>query len=478
MRRLTPIFTIFLLVQSLQLQAQSLSLEQAAHLTFQHNPTIQAAEYNTLAARRNSQAARGLYAPKIALHGAWIHTQKDIGIDFNSLKPLFSQFDISSLLGLDWNLTIQNRSFGFLEADITVPIFTGGKIIAANRAAQSIFKATSAEEQAIKAEIFTTLVERYFGHTFAQQVLKVRQQVVKTISEHLQEAEVMFDNGVITKADVLFLRYRLAEALQQQSTAENSLKLSQQALQSTLSADSLGNLSTKLFYIEDIGSITKFKESAELSNHKLEYAHQMQQAAQQNINICRAAFMPQIAAMGGGAITHNVTNIIPRWAVGIGVSFTIFDGTIREYKYLAAKSMCSAVKQKREVAENDIILLVESLYNTVTDAINRIKTARTSIDFTSELLHYRRQAFAEGVATSAQVSDAITAQAVAQIELIEAVYLFDSTLAKLLEAAGLTESYFDYSNSVNRQIVDYEKYKEDNSTYHSGNYCSSDNCNK
>ena len=167
MRRLTPIFTIFLL-QSLHLQAQPLSLEQAAHLTFQHNPTIQAAEYNTLAAKRNSQAARGLYAPKITLHGAWIHTQKDIGIDFNSLKPLLSQFNISSLLGLDWSLTIQDRSFGFLEADITVPIFTGGEIIAANRAAQSIFKATSAEEQAIKAEIFTTLVERYFGHTFAQ----------------------------------------------------------------------------------------------------------------------------------------------------------------------------------------------------------------------------------------------------------------------------------------------------------------------
>ena len=128
--------------------------------------------------------------------------------------------------------------------------------------------------------------------------------------------------------------------------------------------------------------------------------------------------------------------------------------------------------------KNDIILLVESLYNTVSDAINRIKTARASIDFTSELLHYRRQAFAEGIATSAQVSDAITAQAVAQIELIEAAYLFDSTLAKLLEASGLTESYFDYSNSSNRQIVDYEAHKEDNSTYYSDSYCSSDNCNK
>lgn len=478
MRILTSIFTVYLLLQPLHAYSQSLTLEQAAQITLGHNPTIKAAEYNTLAAKRNSQAARGLYAPKIALHGAWVHTQKDIAVDFNPLKPLLSQFDISSLLGLDWSMTIQNRSFGFLEADITIPIFTGGEIIAANRAAQSIFRATSAEEQAIKAEVFTTLVERYFGHIAARQALKVRQQVVNTIAEHLKDAEVMFDYGIATKADVLFLRYRLAEAMQLQSTAENSLKLSHQALQSTIGTDSIGTLTSKLFYLENIGEIDKFKQTAELSNHKLEYAHQMQQAAAQNINISRAAFMPQIAAMGGGAITHKVTNIVPRWAIGVGISFTIFDGTMRERKYQSAKNIYNVAEQKYQAAENDIALLVNSLYNTATDALNRIKTARASIDFTSELLFYRQQAFAEGVATTVQVSDAITAQSVAQIELIEAVYLFDTTLAKLLEAAGMTESFFDYLNSSNRQIVDYETDKEGNTTNYSGSNCCGNSCNK
>ena len=463
MRRTTAIAILLSLWTTAQ--SQPLSLEQAAKLTFSNNPTIKAAEYNTLAAKRNSQAARGLYAPKIAMHAAWIYTQRDIGVDLNPLKPLLSQFDIAPLLALDWNLTLQNRSFGFLEADITIPLFTGGKIVYANRAAQGLFSAASAEEQAVKSQVFTTLVERYFGHKAAKCALKVREQVVATISEHLQQAEVMCENGVATKADVLFLRYRLSEAEQQRASAANALKLTKQALQSTIGVDSLDSLTTNLFYIDNIGSIERYTQSAEVSNPTLEYAQQMERVAEQNIGIARAEFMPQIAAMAGGALTSKVSDIIPRWAVGVGVSFTIFDGTMREYKYLSAKSMHSMAEERHRAVQRDIALLVESLYNSTTDARGRIKTARASIEFSAELLYYRQQAFAEGVATAAEMSDAVTALSVAQIELIEAALMFDTSLAKLLEATGMAEHYLDFSNNIDRQIIDYEAHTEVDYTY-------------
>lgn len=469
MRRFT-VTTFFLLLCS-SAQSQPLSLEQAARLTFKNNPTIKAAENNTLAAKRNSQAARGLYAPKIAMHGAWVYTQKDIGIDLNPLKPLLSQFDIAPLLALDWNLPLQNRSFGFLEADITIPLFTGGKIVYANKATQSLLRAASAQEQAVKAQMFTTLVERYFGHIAARCALKVREQVVATISEHLQQAEVMFENGIITKAEVLFLRYRLSEAEQQRTSAANTLKLTKQALLSTIGVDSLDSLTTNLFYIENIGELNDYKHSAEATNHTIEYAQQMERAAEQNIGIARAEFMPRIAAMAGGALTSRVSDILPRWAVGVGVSFTIFDGTMREHKYLSAKSMHSVAQEQYKAAQRDIALLTESLYNSTIEAKGRIKTARASIEFSAEILYYRQQAFAEGASTAAEVSDAITALSVAQIELIEAALQFDTTLARLLEVAAKSETFFDYSNNTNRQIIDYEADKEaDNTNSCSGIY--------
>ena len=121
--------TILFLLAPLTICAQgSLSLEQAAKLTAENNPQIKAAEYQQLAAHQKRQAAKGLYFPKISTTAAWMTLQKDIAIDINPLKPLLGHLNLAALLGLDWSYTLQNRNLGFIEGDITIPLFTGGKI--------------------------------------------------------------------------------------------------------------------------------------------------------------------------------------------------------------------------------------------------------------------------------------------------------------------------------------------------------------
>ena len=144
---------------------RTLSLDEAFSITLSGNPAVQAAQYHELAARQERRAANGLRMPQINVSGAYTYLGKDIGFDLNDLKApagnlaqqIFQsglipeqaipkvQALIAPLLGADWFLPLQDRSLGFVGGEVTLPIYLGGKINAANRAARIEEKSAAAQ---------------------------------------------------------------------------------------------------------------------------------------------------------------------------------------------------------------------------------------------------------------------------------------------------------------------------------------------
>lgn len=135
---------------------RAITLDEAIAVTLTENPAMKAAAYEERAAQQQRRAAIGLRMPQINLTGAYAYLGKDIGFDFNDLKTpvndlagkilgsgLIAPELIPSIQGLlnpmmnaDWFLTLQDRSLGFVGGEVTLPIWMGGKINAANRAAR------------------------------------------------------------------------------------------------------------------------------------------------------------------------------------------------------------------------------------------------------------------------------------------------------------------------------------------------------
>ena len=454
--RFTALLILFTALYSYTSAEHSLSLQQAAEMMNATNSQIKAAEYQTLAAKRERQAAISLFSPQINVRSAWIHTQKDLAIDINPLKEALNSFNLGSLLSLDWRYTIQPRTFGFVGADVTVPIFTGGKIISAVKAATISEQIVHSQSRAIYQSNFTQLIERYFALSLAQSAVKVRHRVVVGMEKHSEDIENLIAQGMATKADALYIKYRLTAAKQDLLSAKSSLALARHALSSSIGIDSITKLSTPIFYSTIIEELEHFEQLAEQNNTQLAQIEGERKLAKVNIDIHRAEFFPEIVAMGGGGFTHHVTDIIPRWAIGIGANFTLFNGLKREYRYSAAKNRYKSVIAIQEGAKSDIKLLINSLYNKIITSLNRIISLQKSIDFSSELLQLKQAAFAEGAATSTEVIDATIALAAAQIEQLECAYNFDINLAELLEAAGVSEQFFQYSDSHTNAQLRYE----------------------
>ena len=162
MKRVTMILLALATISTLRAQEapdtqpQALSLDEALEMTLSDNPAMLAAEYNRRAAQQERRAAIGLRMPQIGITGSYAYLGKDIEIDLNNLKapvqdlsgkilgsgmipsqylPSISQM-LGSVMGTSWALPIQERSLGFIGGDVMLPLWMGGKINAANRAAR------------------------------------------------------------------------------------------------------------------------------------------------------------------------------------------------------------------------------------------------------------------------------------------------------------------------------------------------------
>ena len=480
MKKVTLVMLALTAVMQLpaQEQGRTLSLEEALEMTLSDNPAIRAAEFNRRAAQQERRAAIGLRMPQIGITGSYAYLGKDIEIDLNNMKtpvqnlagqilqsgmipsdyiPSISQM-LSGAMAASWALPLQDRSLGFVGGDVTVPLWMGGKINAANRAAR--INEQTARSQGIQQRnaLVSELVERYYGLALARQVVVVRQQVVDGVRKHLEDAAALEAQGMISRSEKLYVEFKMSEAERDLQNAQSQVETIAAALNSTIGQTDDYQPVTAMFLLERIAPLDHFRTLAAERNPLLDQVDQKRRLAYEGVRAQRSSFLPQVVAMGGMSFyDYQVSKVLPRWAVGVGVNFKLFDGLNREYKYSAAKQTVRRVEALQDKAGNDISVLVEKLYNQMENYRTQMASIEASLAFAEEYLKTKNAAFLEGMSSSTDLIDAELNLAKVKTERIEAAYRYDVSLAKLLEAAGISDEFTAYMRRQDARRITFEK---------------------
>jgi len=480
MKKVTLVMLALAAVMQLpaQEQGRTLSLEEALEMTLSDNPAIRAAEFNRRAAQQERRAAIGLRMPQIGITGSYAYLGKDIEIDLNNMKapvqnlagqilqsgmipsdyiPSISQM-LSGAMAASWALPLQDRSLGFVGGDVTVPLWMGGKINAANRAAR--INEQTARSQGIQQRnaLVSELVERYYGLALAQQVVVVRQQAVDGVRKHLEDAAALEAQGMISRSEKLYVEFKMSEAERDLQNAQSQVETIAAALNSTIGRTDDYLPVTAMFILERIEPLDHFRTLAAERNPLLDQVDQKRRLAYEGVRAQRSSFLPQVVAMGGMSFyDYQVSKVLPRWAVGVGVNFKLFDGLNREYKYSAAKQTVRRVEALQDKAGNDISVLVEKLYNQMENYRTQMASIEASLAFAEEYLKTKNAAFLEGMSSSTDLIDAELNLAKVKTERIEAAYRYDVSLAQLLEAAGISDEFTAYMRRQDARRITFEK---------------------
>lgn len=480
--------------QDVTIETKQLTFEEALLLTKENSLVMKQAKENKLQKESEKKATMGMYMPQVSINASYIYMSDDIHLDLNPVKdaitPLYSALgnygvfsgvpnpdpstsDIMPFLpdevstsavrqqlleGLntinasEWNQIIQKKQFGTVSAGFSLPLYTGGKIRTANKAAEIHVEEAEIETQQKFHELSCELIERYYGLVLAQHAQKIRREVLQTMQEHLNDAEKMMNQGIIARAEYLHAKVYCSEAERELKKVNRQVDIITDALLNTMAVDESIALYpvSNLFYLSEIESLEYFWDNASSTSLLLNKINKNKELAHQGYKIEKASFLPNIAAMG----TYNLYNkdlspYIPEYMVGVGMKWDLFTGNERINKLKASKFQETQVETFYQKAESDIKTAITKYYQEINMNSEQLKELESALEFATEYYRVRENAFKEGMATTTEVSDASLAVAKVKIERLEVMYSYDIALSKLLYYSGLSEEFIDYMQNTN-----------------------------
>jgi outer membrane protein TolC len=341
-----------------------------------------------------------------------------------------------------------------LGGDVELPIFAGGKIWTANKAAKINEERTLQQSRQVRAALMAEIVERYFGVELARRAVAIREEAAAVVEQHLHDVALLEEEGMAVASERLYAEYRLAESERDLQRARLQLETAQRALQTSLGVEQEVKPLTPMFLLPHIESLDYFRSMATLRNPQLGEVGRLRELARMNMRLQRANLFPEVVAMGAMVFCdHQLTPLVPRMSVGVGLNFKIFDGLTKEYKLASSRLQLRRTEALEESAERGVLLLVESLYNDVQSILSTTSAVERSERFAEEFLRAKSKAFSEGMATVTDVVDAVLALSRAKLERVQMAYEFDVALARLLCASGMAEEFVQYLHAPTSQSI-------------------------
>ena len=486
--------------QDLKTERKELSFEDALVLTNQNSLILKQAQNNSLQKEQELKASRGLFMPKISLNASYVFMSEDLSLDLTPVKdaitPIYEALgnygtfssvpnpdpntsgvmpflpdDISTQIvrgqlldGLntinsaEWEKTIQKKQFGVVSAGFIQPIYTGGKIIAANKAAKIKLEEAQTENKQKQFELTSELVERYYALVLIQNAKKIRIDVKKTMEAHVSDAKKMMDQGIIAKAEYLHAKVYSGEANREYKKVIRQVEIINDALINTLALDEDVSITpiSNLFYLEGIEPLEYFWNNASEKSPLLQKIEKKKELAYQGYKVEQSEYFPTIAAIGTYDILNkDLSPYVPEYLVGVTMKWDLFSGASRIRKVKASKYQQKQVDNFYDKAESDIKTAITKYYQELNMYLEQLEELESALEFANEYYRVREKAFKEGMATTTEVSDASLALAKVKIERLEVIYNYDVSLSKLLYFSGISDEFEKYQKNSSAKYENY-----------------------
>jgi outer membrane protein TolC len=477
-----------------QQNTQSLRFEDAMKIMEENNPALHRAKQQIKQREYELKTKRALYMPQVSLSAKAISMSETLHLDMNPIKdaitPLYGTLgnygvfsgvpnpdpatntqmpflpdNVSTqvvrqkmleaeahISGSDWDQVIQEKNFASLSADFMWPIFTGGKINGANKAAKVEIEMSKEELRQAEGDLLSELVSRYYGLSLAIQVAEVRKQMLNSMDKHQKDAEKLFENGMIAKVEFLHASVAKNEADREFKQSLRNIEIIRSGLAATLAQDSNYKIQpmSHLFINKELNDIPYWITKALANNPQLKQIEGKKQMVDIKNTVDKGNYLPTVAMMGTYNLAEkDLSDYVPDWIVGVGMKWTVFDGMARKNKIKIGNSMQRQVEYAEQKAHADLEAYLTKLYQELQMQMEQKDELATTLELSLEYSNSTEKAFNEGFATSTTVVEALTKVAQVKALRLKVLYDYDVSLARFLQTAGIPEQFTEYCKGEN-----------------------------
>lgn len=424
------VLVLFILILGTEVQAQnnSLSLEDAVSLAGQNNYDIRISAEQAEAARAQFQQANAVFLPQLSIEETAIRTTDPInafGIKLRQKSITAADFAPAVLNDPD-AISNFNTRLSFQQ-----PVFNLDGIYERS-AAQSAYK--SAREMAEYTQFYQTfLVKQYY---FQIVLLREKRDVingsVEVAKSIVKQSNDYFDQGLITKADLLEAKVQLSKATEELIRTENEIE-------STIDTFSLligDQLSYSVEFSDDLEidqvlqpqlTQSEFKNSGlDAMNFKLE-------ATRNALKASKFKFLPRLNVFG--SYEFNDDQLIglenSNYTLGASLRWDLFKGSqnLNSVKQKKAELKTMELSYNQEAAKlNNAVRKAE---RSLEETIQLIELNQLSAEQAQEDFSIRKNRYDQGLE---KVSDLLIAENQSiqmQLMLLQSQFEYKVNLASL-----------------------------------------------
>ncbi|PAL22380.1 TolC family outer membrane protein [Sphingopyxis sp. GW247-27LB] len=331
-------------------QAQAETLQGALAKAYENNPTLTAARAGQRANDENVPIEKSFGLPSV---GTTTDYTENIIIPGNSFSS-----------------PARSISAG---AQLSVPIYQGGAVRNAVRAAKYRVEAGQADLRATEASVFAQVVGAYMDVLRDMAIVQLNQNNVSVLKTNLQATSDRFEIGDLTRTDVAQSEARLALAEGDLRTAEASLIASREAY-----IRLVGEAPVDLQPPPPLPNLPATAEDAVsvalTSNPDIEAANQLVSASRADIGTAKAGRAPKLSATLGGGYNNflgslssgvpglGVSQETSSAAAGVSLTIPVFQGGRPSAQVRQAQSRSSQAIETYVATERDVIAQTRGAY--------------------------------------------------------------------------------------------------------------------
>jgi outer membrane protein TolC len=448
---------------SYQVAAEDYTFSRAWQEIQQISDVLAAEQANVERSKLMQEASKSLNFPQVELSGSYTRLDNEVKVDALDFNPLAELQD--SAIGQDiisatggsaaFTTEITNQSFGRLALTALWPIYTGGRITAAQDigAAQTDIATQLFDIQ--RRSVFEQLVKTYFGVVLAQQNLQTHQQAEAGFVKHLEDAQKLEKEGQIARVERLSVAVAHDRSRVATRKSRKTLEISLVSLRQQLHTNIDVNPTDRLFTNASIPPDQTFITSS-LNNSPLLKSLKARNRELQAIESAkRGRYYPEIFLFADYALYSDnsiVSNLLPEWQVGVGFTVPLHDRLNRGKNIDATLKAQESVVRLSDSTRRTLTVATQVAYKEAQQALQEYEGLASSLELARENLVLRQEAFNEGFSTSSQLIDAQIFVSVVRTERAAAAYHYIVAISRLLALSGEVNSFGDYQNTAHQYV--------------------------
>lgn len=427
----------------------SLTLEKCRELALQYNKKVKMAEADATASDYLVKSAQTKYLPRVDFVGGWINPGdrelQPFAIDLN--MPGITPPGLSLPLDFLGIAPTNIYTGGFVMRQ---PIFMGFKITEANKMARSASAIAHEEVKLKEADILANVDKAYWKVISVQEKVNLSKTYITLLDRLVEDLENIYNEGMITRNEVLKVKVKQNEVALNLLKAENGLELAKMALGQIIGMDA-----------EDICLSSKAINEKELTDRLVLSALGNNGAERSEIamlrsklaitesakNIVKSQFLPNVLLTAGyNWIKPNIykgsqSNLGGDWYIGVGVQLPIFTWGDRLHQVNIAEQKVRKAELELQDAQEMIDIQVRQNEFKCTEALRKIELAKLSKSQAEENLRITRNSLLEGMNNTRDILEAQVMWEKASSEEIDARVEAATALSELEKSTGALYKY-------------------------------------